>query len=104
MSFKQLFSRSLSADPTRLHFAAHSHHLWPDASFEGHMQAWEDASRLADRKWDKVMDEVWPEAQAHVSRELGSGEPDAIAFSSNTHDFLIRLVSAAPEKADDCGF
>ena len=28
------------------------------------MQAWNDAARLADRKWDKVMDEVWPEAQA----------------------------------------
>ena len=96
MSFKHLFSRSLSADPERLHFAAHSHHLWPDASFEGHIEAWEDASRLADRKWDKVMDEVWPEAQANVSRELGSGKPDAIVFASNTHDFLIRLFAAAP--------
>ncbi len=96
MSFKKLFSQSLSANPSRLHFAAHSHHLWPDASFEGHIEAWEDASRLADRKWDKVMDEVWPEAQANVSRELASGKPDSIAFSSNTHDFIIRLFTAAP--------
>ena len=96
MRFKDLFSRSLSADPDRLHFAAHSHHLWPDASLEGQMQAWEDAARLADRKWDKVMEEVWPEAQGHVARELGTGEPDAVVFSSNTHDFLIRLVAAAP--------
>ena len=99
MSFKDLFSRSLGADPTRLHFAAHSHHLWPDASRDGHMQAWDDAARLADRKWDKVMDEVWPEAQAHVARELGTGEPDSIVFSSNTHDFLIRLVTAAPRRS-----
>ena len=35
LSFKRLFSRSLGADPERLHFAAHSHHLWPDASFDG---------------------------------------------------------------------
>jgi selenocysteine lyase/cysteine desulfurase len=98
LSFKPLFSQSLGADPDRLHFAAHSHHLWPDASFEGHMQAWKDAARLADRKWDKVMDEVWPEAQAHVARELGTGSPDSIVFSSNTHDFLIRLVTAAPRK------
>ena len=96
MSFKSLFSRSLGADPNRLHFAAHSHHLWPDASFDGHLQAWEDAARLADRKWDKVMDEVWVEAQAHVARELGTDEPDSIVFSSNTHDFLVRLVTAAP--------
>ncbi len=98
MSFKPLFSRSLSADPERLHFASHSHHLWPDASYEGQMRAWNDAARLADRKWDKVMAEVWPEAQAHVARELGTEDPSAIVFSSNTHDFLIRLVTAAPRR------
>jgi selenocysteine lyase/cysteine desulfurase len=96
LSFKALFSRSLGADPTRLHFAAHSHHLWPDASFDGQVQAWNDAAVLADRKWDRVMDERWPEAQAHVARELGSGDPDAIVFSSSTHDFLLRLCAAAP--------
>jgi selenocysteine lyase/cysteine desulfurase len=96
LSFRELFSRSLGADPDRLHFAAHSHHLWPDASFEGQLQAWNDAARLADRKWDKVMDEVWPEAQGHVARELGTDSPDAVVFSSNTHDFLVRLVTAAP--------
>ncbi|HLO21503.1 MAG TPA: class V aminotransferase, partial [Sphingomicrobium sp.] len=100
MSFKALFSRSLSADPTRLHFAAHSHHLWPDASHEGQLSAWDDAARLADRKWDKVMDEVWPEAQGHVARELGSGEPDSIVFSPNTHDFIVRLVTAAPRRSE----
>jgi selenocysteine lyase/cysteine desulfurase len=96
LSFRPLFSRSLAADPERLHFAAHSHHLWPDASFEGQLEAWNDAALLADRKWDKVMGEVWPEAQAHVARELGTGTPDSVVFSSNTHDFLIRLVTAAP--------
>ena len=98
MSFKPLFTRSLSADPERLHFASHSHHLWPDASFEGQVEAWNDAALLADRKWDKVMGEVWPEAQGHVARELGTGAPDAVVFSSNTHDFLIRLVTAAPRR------
>jgi selenocysteine lyase/cysteine desulfurase len=99
LSFKRLFSRSLAAQPERLHFAAHSHHLWPDASFDGQVQAWNDAARLADRKWDKVMGEVWPEAQAHVARELGTGDPGAVVFSSNTHDFLVRLVTAAPRSA-----
>jgi selenocysteine lyase/cysteine desulfurase len=96
LSFKTLFSRSLSADPERLHFASHSHHLWPDASFDGQVQAWNDAARLADRKWDVVMDQVWPEAQARVAGELGSAMPDAVVFSSNTHDFLVRLAAAAP--------
>ena len=96
MSFKGLFSRSLGADPGRLHLAAHSHHLWPDASFAGQVECWEDAARLADRKWDRVMGEVWPQAQRHVAAELGTGMPDAIVFASNTHDFLIRLAAAAP--------
>ena len=94
MSFRPLFNRSLSADPERLHFAAHSHHLWPDASFEGQVEAWNDAARLADRKWDKVMDEVWPEAQGHVARELGTGQPDAIVFAPNTHQLLVSLFAA----------
>ena len=97
MSFKPLFSRSLSAAPGRLHMAAHSHHLWPDASFAGHQQAWADAAALADRKWDKVMDHVWPEAQGHVAAELGV-PADRIVFSSNTHDFLVRLFAAAPRR------
>ncbi len=96
MSFKPLFSRNLAAAPGRLHFAAHSHHLWPDASFAAQIEAWDDAARLADRKWDKVMGEVWPEAQRHVARELGTGAADEIVFSSNTHDFLIRLAAACP--------
>ena len=100
MSFKPLFTRSLGADPARLHFAAHSHHLWPDASFEGQVECWEDAARLADNKWDRVMGEVWPEAQANVASELGSGDSSSIVFASNTHDFLIRLQAACPRRSD----
>jgi len=96
VSFKPLFARSLAAAPDRLHFAAHSHHLWPDASFAGQVECWDDAARLADLKWDRVMTEVWPQAQAHVAAELGSGDPSAIVFATNTHDFLLRLAAAAP--------
>ena len=95
MSFKQLFSRALGADPARLHVASHSHHLWPDASFEGQVECWNDAARFADRKWDRIMDEVWPEAQAHVAAELGTGMPDAIVFAPNTHQHLVSLFAAA---------
>ncbi len=94
MSFKGLFSRSLGADPDRLHFAAHSHHLWPDASFDGQVECWNDAARLADRKWDKVMGEIWPDAQAEVAAELDTGRPDAIVFAPNTHELLVRLFAA----------
>ena len=99
MSFKPLFAKSLGAAPGRLHFAAHSHHLWPDASFEGQVECWEDAAARADTKWDKVMDEVWVGAQGHVAAELGSGDPSAIVFASNTHDFLIRLQASCPRRS-----
>ena len=97
MSFKRLFSRALSVSG-RLHMAAHSHHLWPDATREAQLQAWEDGARLADRKWDKVMDEVWPEAQGHVAEELGLLSPSSIVFAPNTHELLVRLISAWPRK------
>ncbi len=98
MSYKHLFSKSLAAAPDRLHFAAHSHHLWPDASFDGQMACWTDAATLADHKWDTVMGPVWAEAQGHVARELSLPDPASVCFSSNTHDFLIRLVSALPDR------
>lgn len=98
MSLKQLFSRSLAADPERLHLAAHSHHLWPDASFDGQVECWADAARLADGKWDKIMGEVWPTAQRYVSAELGTGMPEAIVFAPNTHELLVRVVAAAPRR------
>lgn len=98
MSFKNLFSKSLASGGDRLHVAAHSHHLWPDASFYAQVEAWDDAAHLADRKWDKVMGHVWPEAQAEVAAELGTGDPSAIVFSSNTHDFVVRLAAACPRQ------
>jgi selenocysteine lyase/cysteine desulfurase len=99
VSFKRLFSRSLAAAPNRLHMAAHSHHLWPDASFAGQVECWEDAARLADCKWERVMGELWPAAQAEVADELGSDRPEAIVFAGNTHDHLVRLWAAAPRRS-----
>ena len=100
MTYKSLFSRSLAADPDRLHLASHSHHLWPDASFEGQVQCWQDAALLADGKWDRVMGEVWPEGQRNVADELGTGTPDAVVFASSTHDFIVRLALACPRRGD----
>lgn len=92
--YRHLFQRSLAAAADRLHFAAHSHHLWPDASYVGQIACWQDAARLADRKWDRVMGELWPAAQAHVAAELRLPDPASIVFAPNTHDFLLRIASA----------
>jgi selenocysteine lyase/cysteine desulfurase len=96
VSWKPHFSRFLGADPERLHFAAHSHHAWPDVTFEAQQQCWLDAVRLADRKWEKIFGEVVPAAQRHVTSTLGLPDPATIAFGPNTHGFVLRLLSLFP--------
>jgi selenocysteine lyase/cysteine desulfurase len=96
VSYKQHFQRFLAADPERLHFAAHSHHFWPDVTFAAQEQCWLDAARLADRKWETVFGEVVPAAQRHVARVLNLPDPSTIAFGPNTHSFVVRLLSVFP--------
>ncbi|MEO8361545.1 MAG: aminotransferase, partial [Vicinamibacteria bacterium] len=55
---KHLYSRFLSASPGRLHFAAHSHHPWPDVTRDAQIKAWEDAALMADLKWERVFGTV----------------------------------------------
>jgi kynureninase len=95
-SYKTHFSRFFNADPDRLHLAAHSHHPWPDVSFDAHMQAWEDAARLADRKWGRVYGEVVPAVCRHVARTLRLSSGSTVVFASNTHEFVLRLLSCLP--------
>lgn len=90
---KDLFSKALAV-PGRLHMAAHSHHLWPDATLAAQVEAWEDAVILADHKWDKALGQIYPAAQALVARELNLPSPDSVVFAPNTHTLLAALVSA----------
>ena len=96
MSYKRHFSRFLAADPGRLHVAAHSHHFWPDVTFAAQERCWQDAARLADRKWETVFGEVIPRAQGHVARLLNLPDPATVAFGPNTHGFVLRLLSLFP--------
>lgn len=93
-SFKHLFTRSVGAHPERLHMAAHSHHPWPDVGREAQLAAWDDAAARLDGKWERVMGEVWPRAQAGVARELGLPDASTVVFAPNTHQLLVAVVSA----------
>lgn len=93
MSHKKLFRRFLDADKGRLHFAAHSHHPWPDVTFDAHMKAWEDAARLMDDKWDTIFGRIIPEIRIRISTMLGLPDPGTLVFAPNTHEFVTRLFS-----------
>ena len=98
VSYRHLFQRAIAAAPDRLYVAAHSHALWPDASFVGQLAAWSDAARLAGAKWPRVLGEIWPGAQAHVANELNLPDRASVVFGGNAHEMLLRLVSAMPRR------
>jgi kynureninase len=87
------FSRYFAANPGLLHFAAHSHHPWPDVTEAAHGRYWTDSATLADRKWAHVFGAVLPAAQGHVARLAGLSDPRQVAFAPNVHEFVARLYS-----------
>ncbi|MGJ3264160.1 MAG: aminotransferase class V-fold PLP-dependent enzyme [Salinarimonas sp.] len=90
------FSRTRDAAPGRLHLAAHSHHAWPDVTRAAQEEAWDDAARLADRKWERVLGRIWPEAQGHVAGVLGLPDASTVVFAQNTFELWLRLFSCMP--------
>ncbi len=81
----------------RLLLTGHSHQAWPDRAFEAHATAWLDAARYVDDKWEHAF------AQAERVREgftrlLGDGG-GGIALAPNTHELVVRLISALPLRA-----
>ncbi len=82
--------------PDRLHFAAHSHHLWPDVTEAAHHRAWLDAAAMVDEKWDHVFGPLLGTAQRHIAGLLGLPDPGSIAFAPNVHEFIVRLASCLP--------
>lgn len=87
------FARFLQSDPDRLHFAAHSHHPWPDVTYEAHRRAWIDAGDLIDDKWEYVFGTLVPRTQRRIASILRLARPTTITFAPNTHEFLMRLFS-----------
>lgn len=93
MPYRGHFSHALAAAPERLHFAAHSHHLWPDVTRAAHARAWDDAAALADLKWERVFGELLPAVRRHVARILGLSDPATIAVAQSTHELVQRVIS-----------
>lgn len=93
-SYKPLFSRFLKADPERIHLAAHSHHYWPDVTLDAQIEAWEDAARYVDHKWEHIFSHVLSDVREGIARELDVPDASNIAFASNTHELVTRIFSS----------
>ena len=78
----------------RILLTGHSHQAWPDVAFEAQQQAWLDAAEHVDDKWNRAF-EVADEVRDGYRRLLD--DPDGhIALGQNTHELVIRFLSALP--------
>jgi kynureninase len=81
----------------RLLLSGHSHQAWPDVAFDGHVEAFDDAARHVDEKWGRAFAKA-DEVRAGFRALLG--DPDGeIALGVNTHELVIRLLSALDLRA-----
>ncbi|MDX2129782.1 MAG: aminotransferase class V-fold PLP-dependent enzyme [Chloroherpetonaceae bacterium] len=94
MNYKPLFSDFIGQLGDHLHFAAHSHHLWPNVAKVGQLRYWQLAEKMRDRKWDEIFGNEIPKAQKHISSILNWPYHEQIAFAPNTHEFVVRLLSS----------
>lgn len=90
---KRFYERFLKGHEGKLHFAAHSHHFWPDVTREAHLQYWDDCAKSSDEKWEKIFSKVVPAFQKQVALMLNLKDSDQIVFAPNTHELTARLLS-----------
>jgi selenocysteine lyase/cysteine desulfurase len=91
--YKELYSLFLNANPDVQHYAAHSHHYWPDVTKDAVLEYWSDSAKYVDDKWDYIFSNKIPEAQRLIAEVLNLGYPEQIVFAPNTHEFILRLLS-----------
>ena len=80
----------------RLLLTGHSHQAWPDVGLAAQSEAWLDAAELVDDKWGKAFAKA-DQVKAGFARLLGDAG-GGIALGANTHELLVRLLSALPLK------
>jgi len=76
----------------RLLLTGHSHQAWPDVALEGQLEAFEDAARLLDEKWERAFARA-ERLRAGV-RALVLDPSAEIALGGSTHELVVRFLSA----------
>lgn len=98
--FKKHYKRFLEANPGVQHYAAHSHHYWPDVTRDAVLQYWDDSARLVDDKWDYIFSQKIPKVQKQIAHILNLAQPQQIVFAPNTHELVYRLLSCLDGKKE----
>jgi kynureninase len=80
----------------RILLTGHSHQAWPDVAFEAQQQAWLDTAELVDDVWEKAFEKA-NEVRRGFARLLDDSS-DRIALAPNTHELVVRFLSALPLK------
>ena len=96
--FEKYFSKFLTANNGKAHFACHSHHYWPDCTRDAQLEYWDDSARLVDDKWGHIFGKKIPNTQELISRVLEFDRPSDITFAPNTHELVYRVLSSFTEK------
>jgi selenocysteine lyase/cysteine desulfurase len=91
--YKKFYQKFIQANPGVQHYACHSHHYWPDVTFDAVQQCWLDSAKYVDSKWDYFFGNKVPLAQRLISEIIGVDYPEQIVFASNTHEFVSRILS-----------
>jgi kynureninase len=78
----------------RLLLTGHSHQAWPDCAFEGQVEAFDDAARLVDDKWERAFAKA--DRVGRGFSELLGDASGAYALGASTHELVVRWVSALP--------
>jgi kynureninase len=76
----------------RLLLTGHSHQAWPDVGREGVAEAWDDAARLTDEKWERALEKA--ERVRDGFRLLLGESSGEIALDQNTFGLILRFLSA----------
>jgi kynureninase len=78
----------------RILLTGHSHQAWPDVAFEAQQQAWLDTAEHVDDVWELAFEKA-NEVRRGFARLLDD-TPERIALAENTHELVVRFLSALP--------
>jgi selenocysteine lyase/cysteine desulfurase len=96
--YQKYFSKFLTQNKDKTHFACHSHHYWPDCTFEAQIKYWNDSAQYVDDKWENIFSTTLPETFELICEVLNFSRPKDISFAPNTHELVYRVLSSFNKK------